>query len=99
MQLWRRKGTQEQAIATPKPQSRCHHERSAAQSKDPRLFFTRPECPVPASRGPKRRIPFGATSGFPTMQPELVDACLDWMACIRRLLAALVILLGGMYEF
>jgi hypothetical protein len=29
-----------------------------------------------------------------TIQPELMDACVDWMACI-----SIVILLGGMYEF
>ena len=36
-----------------------------------------------------------------TIRPELMDACLDWMAGIhlhRRLLAALVILLGSFHE-
>jgi hypothetical protein len=42
------------------------------------------------------------TSVLATIQPELMDGCLlrlDGMHLHRRLLAALVILLGGMYEF
>ena len=40
------------------------------------------------------------TSDLATIQPERMDACLGWMACISiDASAALVILLGGVYEF